>query len=191
MPDLKKAGPMSRETHRWLGRAYALVGEAEGVGAQINFQHHLNNFEQYRYHSVEGIIGLLYRALATVEIEVPALAGTFIPAGNTFDAMAAATRIFGLATAELLIVDPYLDEKILTEFALFAPAGITLRRSRACVTSLRFDVGCADHFAPFLRFVGDELTEIRPLNRVSACDYPGGRRPLSTSKPSLPALRWL
>jgi hypothetical protein len=59
---------------------------------------------------------------------VPAsLAGTFVPAGNTFDAMAAAAKIFALAKADLLIVDPYLDEKILTEFALLAPVGISLR----------------------------------------------------------------
>jgi len=128
MPDLKKPGPISPETHRWLGRAYALVGEAEGVTAQIEFQTNRNNFHQYRQHSAEEMTGLLYRALATVEVEVPAsLAGTFIPAGNTFDAMATAAKIFGLAKAELLIVDPYLDEKILTEFALLAPAGVALK----------------------------------------------------------------
>jgi hypothetical protein len=44
--------------------------------------------------------------------------GAFIPAGNTFDAMTAVTKIFARAKAELLIVDPYLDEKILTEFAI-------------------------------------------------------------------------
>jgi hypothetical protein len=38
----------------------------------------------------------------------------------------AATKIFALARAELLIVDPYLDEKILTEFALLA-AGVKLK----------------------------------------------------------------
>jgi hypothetical protein len=128
MPDLTAMGPIPPETHRWLGRAYALVGEAEGVAAQIEFQTYRNNFNQYRQHSAEGMTGLLYRALATVEVEVPAsLAGTFVPAGNTFDAMAAVAKIFTSAKAQLLIVDPYLDEKILTEFASLAPAGITLR----------------------------------------------------------------
>src|SRR5262249_10137775 len=41
-------------------------------------------------------------------------------------------------------------------------------RPRASVTSLRFDVGCADHFAPFLRFIGDELAEIS--RRACNCD---------------------
>src|SRR5262245_1657832 len=128
MPDLTAMGPISPETQRWLGRAHALLGQAEGLGAQVELQHHRNTLEQNRQVGAERITGLLYRALGTVELQVPAsFVGTFIPAGNTFDAMAAAAKIFALAKAELLIVDPYLDEKILTEFALFAPAGVTLK----------------------------------------------------------------
>ena len=53
--------------------------------------------------------------------------GAFIPAGNTFDAFKAVQRVFEGAKADILIVDPYLDEKILTEFALLAPSGVPLR----------------------------------------------------------------
>jgi hypothetical protein len=128
MPDLKAMGPLSAETLRWLGRAHALIGEAEGGMQQVEFQQHINTLNQYRQSGAERIAGQLYRALATVELEVPAsFAGAFIPAGNTFDAMAAATRIFALAKVELLIVDPYLDEKIFIEFAPFVPVGVKLR----------------------------------------------------------------
>jgi hypothetical protein len=66
--------------------------------------------------------------LATVEVELPtSFSGAFIPAGNVFDAMVAVDRVFKSAKTELLIVDPYLDEKILTEFALLAPTGVRLR----------------------------------------------------------------
>jgi hypothetical protein len=37
MPDLKAAGSSLTETHRWLGRVYALVGEAEGRGPNSSF----------------------------------------------------------------------------------------------------------------------------------------------------------
>ena len=128
MPDLTAMGPISPEAHLWLGRAHVLIGEAEGLPGDAEFRDHRNTFERDRLAGAERITGLLYRALARVETEVPAsLADRFIPAGNVFDAMASATRIFGLARAELLIVDPYLDEKILTEFALLAPAGVTLK----------------------------------------------------------------
>jgi hypothetical protein len=36
-------------------------------------------------------------------------------------------RVFQEAKADIFIVDPYLDEKILTEFALLAPSGVPLR----------------------------------------------------------------
>jgi hypothetical protein len=126
MPDL--TAPLSADTLRWLGRAQVLVEQAEGAGAKVEFQHHRNTLEQYRQISAERIAGLLYRALAAVETMMPApFEGAFIPAGNTFDAMTAVTKIFARAKAELLIVDPYLDEKILTEFAPLAPAGVKLK----------------------------------------------------------------
>ena len=128
MPDLKAMGPVSAETLRWLGRANALIFEAEGHMAEIQYQQHRNTWEHptYRHAGAERIAGILYRALATVEVELPAsFSGAFIPAGSVFDAMAAVGRIS--AKTELLIVDPYLDEKILTEFASLAPTGIRLR----------------------------------------------------------------
>jgi hypothetical protein len=128
MPDLQAMGPLSPETLRWLGRARVLVTEAEGLPTETEFKQHCNTLETDRFFGAERTAILLYRALATVETEVPAsFAGAFIPAGNTFDAMAAATKIFALAKADLLIVDPYLDEKILTDFAPFAPLGVKLR----------------------------------------------------------------
>jgi hypothetical protein len=130
MPDLQAKGPASYETLRWLGRAHALVAEAEGYPAEIEFQQHRDTWEQplYRHAGAERIAGVLYRALAMVETEVPgSFSGAFIPAGNVFDAMTAVGRIFASAKTELLIVDPYLDEKILTEFALLAPEGVRLR----------------------------------------------------------------
>ena len=53
--------------------------------------------------------------------------GAFILAGNTFDTFKAVQRVFQEAKADIFIVDPYLDEKILTEFALLAPSGVPLR----------------------------------------------------------------
>ena len=66
--------------------------------------------------------------LAVVELELPASAqGAFIPAGSTFDAMAAVSKIFASATKDLLVVDPYFDEKILIEFAQFAQESVAVR----------------------------------------------------------------
>ena len=59
--------------------------------------------------------------------EITPKTGAFIPAGNTFDAFKAVRRVFEEAKADILIVDPYLDEKILIDFALLAPSGVPLR----------------------------------------------------------------
>jgi hypothetical protein len=53
------------------------------------------------------------------ELESPvAVQGTFIHAGNVFDAMVALGKVLKSATKDVLIVDPYMDEKALSDFAL-------------------------------------------------------------------------
>ena len=70
---------------------------------------------------------ILYRALATAELNAPtAVQGAFIPVGNVFDALVAMGKVLQQSTRNLLIVDPYMDEKVLTDFAGVAPAGVTL-----------------------------------------------------------------
>ena len=71
---------------------------------------------------------VLYKALASAELKAPASAqGAFIPAGNRFDAFAALTKVLQTATIDALIVDPYMDETVLTDFAGAVPGSVTLR----------------------------------------------------------------
>jgi hypothetical protein len=71
---------------------------------------------------------ILYRALASAELNAPAAAqGAFIPAGNSFDALAAFAKVLGTATKDVLMIDPYMDEKALTEFAVLAVEKVTIR----------------------------------------------------------------
>jgi hypothetical protein len=112
----------------WLGRAEALITEVYGASVTVGFQHIWQKLEEHRSEAADEIMKHLYRALAAIEMELPTPAtGAFIPAGNSFDALKAVQRVFEGAKADILIVDPYLDEKILTEFALLAPSGVPLR----------------------------------------------------------------
>jgi hypothetical protein len=43
------------------------------------------------------------------------LRGAFIAAGHGFDAFAAVGKALGTATADVFIVDPYADAKLLTD----------------------------------------------------------------------------
>jgi hypothetical protein len=128
-PGLKSTfAPLGPVELTWLGRAEAVVIEALGLVGQSQFDHIRQNFDNHRPWAVTEIQKILYRCLAQVEIELPSpSSGAFIPAGDAFDALKAVQRIFSLATHDVLIVDPYLDEKILSEFAIFLPEGKTLR----------------------------------------------------------------
>jgi hypothetical protein len=120
--------PLTPDQMLWIGRAEALISEVFGATGKVEFTHIRQNLEKHRPWAQDEIMKHLYRALAAVEMELPTPAtGAFIPAGNTFDALKAVQRVFEGAKADILIVDPYLDEKILTEFALLAPSGILLR----------------------------------------------------------------
>jgi hypothetical protein len=73
------------------------------------------------------IIAILHRALARAELAAPVAAqGSFIPVGGSFTAVASVSKILGSATSSILIVDPYADANLLTEFAVLAPEGVRL-----------------------------------------------------------------
>jgi hypothetical protein len=117
-------------TQHWLGRAAALIAEAGDSSDIVLFKTAVGALTSLhtRDRAREDIALVLYRALAVAEIRAPLSAqGTFIPAGNSFDAFAAMGKVLGTATRDILIVDPYLDEKALTDFAPLAREGVSIR----------------------------------------------------------------
>jgi hypothetical protein len=137
MPDLAEV-KLTSSTQQWFGRAYALVDASGELVAAIELKTAIATLEQNagfdtptasgrRVGAARTVGTLLHRVLALLELQVPAAAqGAFIPAGNAFDAMAAMSKVLGGAKANLMIVDPYMDEKALTDFALLAPEGVSL-----------------------------------------------------------------
>ena len=68
------------------------------------------------------IISVLHRALARAELAAPvATQALFIPVGASFTAVDALTKIFGTATASVLIVDPYADANLLSISRYWCP----------------------------------------------------------------------
>jgi hypothetical protein len=129
MPNLAVSGRLPAETQKWLGRAYALLdnkvsdlGDKASLKVAVDI---IQRVELRRREASGQIEAILYRALAKAELEAPiAVQGAFIPAGNAFDALAAVAKVFGTATKALLVVDPYMDEKALTDFIVLTKAGI-------------------------------------------------------------------
>lgn len=116
-------GKTTLEIQKWIGMAHAYAEEmndpisAGKIGAMAN----LVTISGPNTVVVHQVLGVLYKMLATAEVKAPSSAqGAFIPAGNSFDAMAAVGKILSEASTSALIVDPYMDEKALTDFALLA-----------------------------------------------------------------------
>jgi len=132
MPNFTAPGEPTAETLRWVGRAFALIsalGRADDEIAFAKASKSLASTNMLKYdYAVKEISVILYRALALAELQAPASAqGAFIPAGNSFDAMAAVAKVLREAKQNVLIVDPYLDDRVLTDFAPSAPQSVTIR----------------------------------------------------------------
>lgn len=130
MPNLYEQLPLSASTQEWLGRAGALIAASGDVIDIAEFNTYVSSLSKgtMQFHAAQDIGVVVRRALAKAELNAPAAAqGAFIPAGNAFDAMAAIGKILEQATRDVLIVDPYMDEKALTEFALLAPEQVAVR----------------------------------------------------------------
>ena len=110
---------------RWLGRAQALAAKvsetwAGAIAAATSVKLQLDPWSvRDRANAV------LYRALAYVELDAPIQQqGTFIKAGNDLDALAGAAKILKTALGSVWIIDPYMDETVLTDYAVLANEGI-------------------------------------------------------------------
>jgi hypothetical protein len=128
MPDLASA-PITQEFNQWLGRAFVLVEAAGGGSDAMSLQTAANHLDGFlRPVNAQTIAAIVHRALAKAEMNAPAGAtGAFIAAGGSFDAFAAVGKVVARAKSDLFIVDPYADEKALTDFAVQAQDGVTVR----------------------------------------------------------------
>ena len=133
MPDLDGEGDYQSETLQWMGRASALIAASGVVPDSVSFNGAMDRAISEgnlvaHFQATSKMRGILYRALAMAELNAPADAqGAFIPAGSSFDALAAVAKVFGRAKSTLLVVDPYLDEKALLEFALMVAEHVAVR----------------------------------------------------------------
>lgn len=131
LTDFDEEWNLPDETVRWLSRASALVRAAcpvEMFATQLDMT--IDNLIATFQPKQNGrtIISLMNRALAKLEIQLPAAAqGAFVNVGSNFDAITAFAKVLAAVRDEVLIVDPYMDEKALTEFAVLVPEGVAIR----------------------------------------------------------------
>ena len=128
-PDFAGYGPLNNDQLMWISRAYALVDASSDPSLKVDFSFHQISLRgPTRADAIQAIMFIVHKALALAELQAPAAArGAFIPVGNTFDAFAALTKVFQAAQSDLFVVDPYMDEAVLTDFGGTVPKGVKLR----------------------------------------------------------------
>ncbi|WP_156473025.1 phosphatidylserine/phosphatidylglycerophosphate/cardiolipin synthase family protein [Pseudorhodoferax sp. Leaf265] len=129
MPDLDN-GPITHEVDEWLARATALVEvsgnarDAIEIGAAVKLLDSLHARHTY----ARNIRIVIARVLARAELKAPVeQQGAFIEAGDSLNAFAAVAKVLERTKRDVLMVDAYADFHIITEFAVTAPAGVTVR----------------------------------------------------------------
>lgn len=81
-----------------------------------------------RDQNAQTVATIVHSALARAELNAPATAqGAFIAAGDTLNAVAAVGKVLGRAKSDILMVDAFADQCIITDFAITAPEGVSLR----------------------------------------------------------------
>lgn len=120
---------LPQATLRWLGELHAVVAAMKRAGDEMALKVAIDTLA--RTHGSEGrgeISVILYRALTAAELGAPASEqGAFIAAGNELDAYAAIAKVMATAEKSILVVDPYMDGKALSDFMPSAAEQVTVR----------------------------------------------------------------
>lgn len=130
-PDFRASDSLRPQEMKWMARAHALLNaagmkvEAAAVQVQMDMIISASPFTRGDYGN--KLLAAVHRALAAAELSAPSgVRGAFISAGSAFDAMAAVGRVLAKAGTSARIVDPYMDEKALTDFALLAGPSVKI-----------------------------------------------------------------
>lgn len=129
MPSFRFTAALTLEQQEWLGMTHALV---EGTGA-------LTEAHTFRQRSLdlsnkhigpaalEEVTLILHRAVGRAKLRSPAsVSQALLPVNASFDAFATIAGILTSATSAVMIVDPYLDYKVL-EFARAAHEHVVIQ----------------------------------------------------------------
>jgi hypothetical protein len=130
-PDLGVA-PLPSEAIQWYGRVFSLLIEMGQTVCAVEFKSAFDYRSGTQLSSPESerekMHKALYTALGFAERLAPAGAiGTFIPVNSPHDALRSVAPVLSEASKDILIVDPYMSQVLINDFALSAREGVNLR----------------------------------------------------------------
>jgi hypothetical protein len=126
MPPFQELGTPSAS--KWMGRALALVEAVDGTVMELvtlrTYFDHVNR-NTPTAQTANMIAQVMDTVIAKVELKLPADAqGAFIPAGGVFDGYQAVSKALATAQKDVFLVDPYGDDKLISDFVPLAPEGV-------------------------------------------------------------------
>ena len=83
--------------------------------------------ETIRQTNISKIFGSIDRAIADLELQVPASAQVSFGAGDVYDFFNALNKVIASAEKELFIVDPYLDQSVFDHYLASRDKAVTVR----------------------------------------------------------------
>jgi hypothetical protein len=123
MPPWHDLGKAS--SSKWMGRALALVEAVNySLVELVTLRGIFDHLNQYgpSDKTAQMIAQVIDTVIAKVELKLPAESqGAFIPAGGVFDGYQAVAKALAPAQKHVLLVDPYGDEKLISDFVPLAP----------------------------------------------------------------------
>jgi hypothetical protein len=118
----------SNSSIRWMGQAYALAltaGQSLDAARLTTLADYITD-GQTAY--VKDFMTILYRAHAVAELNAPvSVQGSFISVGSVHDAHVAVAKVMSSARSSVMIVDPYMDDKVISDFVVLAAEGIKIQ----------------------------------------------------------------
>jgi hypothetical protein len=129
MPALES--PVSREAKQWLRIVYGLVlsGGHTMQAAAFSMKANLlgSHVPDVGAKARHKLLPILSSVLAMEKVRANAFQGNFVSASSPFDARAAFSKVLPTANQDIMVIDPYLDEKVLTDFATLVLENVRVR----------------------------------------------------------------
>lgn len=118
----------SNEHLVWVAQAHALVSrwsraEGAGLNSSTSFLGTMAGHEG----SVRDIIGCVQRAIADLELDVPADIQVGFGAGDVYDFFRALRQVVASAEKSIFIVDPYINPDIFDQYVSVVREGLSVR----------------------------------------------------------------
>ncbi|MGD8691370.1 MAG: hypothetical protein PVH66_02875 [Methyloceanibacter sp.] len=130
VPNFQRQGALSDVEDQWLAAAIAVIESASEIvpmpdvleifdakyAAKLVVSQTANAY--LRAANARALVSLLRRVLGRLELQVQTeVVGAFVPAGDIDEAYRAVGDVLKTASKDVLLVDPFADEKIVNAYA--------------------------------------------------------------------------